>query len=303
MNSFNKEKMNAEEYTAFINNVKLENRFIRFKSVFGIGELNLHPAKDRHTGQIKGVKPLTEEEKRGALYWVEPTTSRKITNETILDLSIYMDAIDWAWIRHCKGIAQSEEDMRKSDLVYFYVYDEEKESERQLAHSSAVLQALLFISNTPDPKLSQKARLLGERMETLKPNAIREFLNGMAKSRDIEKVKKIISIYQDADAKEKTFLNDLVDKGIVRLVNDVYKFEHKNLGIGQTQAVAFLKQKENAHLVVKLRSLLYPGLFTDHDYKLDVDQFVVNKDSGIIEDFSDDFGDDESSILRSKKKK
>lgn len=243
--------------------VKLQNKVIMFKPVYGIGTLTVQPAKDAHTGQMVGVRLLSEDEKRKATYFVTENTKRVLEPGFFLDLSRERDAVDWLWIKNCKGVALSEDEMLRRDDVYYYVYDEDKESEKSVKHSEAVLKALQYVYQTPDAKLSEKARLLNEKMESLKPTQIRDYLYSLAKSSSLTKVMSLVAVYEDPDSKEKIFLNKLVDKGIVKIVHNVYKFGDINLGIGEVQAVAFLKQPQNAGIVLTLRKRAYPEFFDD----------------------------------------
>jgi len=256
-----------EEYTASVHGITLQPKVIHLRSVFGVGKLFVQPKRDRVTRQFKGVRNLSQEEIRNCTYHVDPSTAaREITNNYTLDLSQVVDAIDWLWMQHCEGIALSEEEARRSDSVYFYVYDEAKNAEISIKMADAHRRALNYIEETPDEKLLNIVRLMNERMEGMPPSAIRAYLNRLALDKEIRKVQSIIKCYEDQDASERLLLYQLIDKGIITIVGDVYKFEDMNLGIGENQVIVFLKDPTKTDIHTRMKVRLYPELLNDRTF-------------------------------------
>jgi hypothetical protein len=257
-----------DEYTASIHGVTLQPKIIVLRSVFGLGNLVCQPKKDRITGQYKGVRKLSQEEVKNCSYWVDPDSSvkpvmRTITNNTTFDLSQIVDAIDWLWLQHCDGIALSEEEARKSDNVYFYVYDANRQAEISLKLADANRKALNIIAEIPDERLHNLVRLMNERMEGMPANAVRDYLNRLALDKDIKKVQQVIKAHEDQDAAERLMLYQLIDKGIITIINNIYKFEDFNIGIGEEQVIVFLKDPSKQDVVTKMKVRLYPELVND----------------------------------------
>jgi hypothetical protein len=268
-----------EEYTDNCNGLKLKSETIQFKSVFGIGKLTIQPARDRHTNQLKGVRMLSDEEKRHSIYWVTPDTKRTIESGFTLDLSNCIDATDWLWIQHSRGIGLSQDQAMYDDQCMFYVWDENKEAAKKLTRFDLMRKALNYIADTPNSELAQKARLLGEKWDGLVPSRIRQLLNDQSAHPSVQKIQEIIDIYEDKDSEDKLFLYNLIDKGIVRLINNVYKYGDITLGIGETQAVVFLQDPKNQGYKDELFAACYPEFFSKGSIKSSILSAVASKDS------------------------
>ena len=127
-------------------------------------------------------------------------------------------------------------------------------------------RALNYIEETPDEKLLNIVRLMNERMEGMPPSAIRAYLNRLALDKEIRKVQSIIKCYEDQDASERLLLYQLIDKGIITIVGDVYKFEDMNLGIGENQVIVFLKDPTKTDIHTRMKVRLYPELLNDRTF-------------------------------------
>lgn len=237
----------------------LVNRVISFRSMSGVGSLTLNPMRDAHTKRLKGVAPLTEEDKRNMSYFVDETTEVTITQGYTLDLMDPVHSVNWQWIKFCRGIALSYEAALQDPFCHFYVYDEEAKIQQNLSHAESVYKALNFVTNSSDEELLEKARLLDAGVERYKPSRIREYMSTLAMSSSIAEVNKVINIYEDSNASEKLFLFNLLDKRvIIRTPADVYKYNDMFLGVGMEQTIAFIKDPKNRSTVEQLFNRLNP---------------------------------------------
>lgn len=237
--------------------VTLESRQIVFKSVGFLGKLFLHPPKDL-MGRVVGVYSPTEEEKKRLNYYVEPNTVVVIEPGTILNLADMRDATNWQWIKESKGIALSREEAMSDPSVYFYVFDEEAEYQKELRKDELQAKAMQLVMNTPEALLGEKARLLGYKMET-NALAIRKFLYAQAKSDNIANVKALIDVYEDKDADYKLTLMEFVDRGVVKQISGIYLYDDIPLGMNVDQCVFFLKDPNNKELVDQMIRKSNPG--------------------------------------------
>jgi hypothetical protein len=279
--------------------VRRENRIIQFKSVFGIPQITINPRLDTRTRKMMGVKTLSPEEKLRVSYVVQDGTDKDqdVTSRTIgpgfyLDLSDIVDRIDWEWIQHSKGIALSYEDMLNDPTADFFVFDEEKEQRQGEELNDARADAINYVKSLSDNELSEKVRLLGDKLDNTHPRYIRNYLSEMAFSKDLTTVKRILGIKNDRDAANKLMIYQLVDKSIVKIVGEVYSFKEITLGVGLHQVVAYMKYPENAKVLSEMRKTLYPELYVNGQF---IDPAKVHNDSSHFEDqLSTDFTKEET---------
>ena len=266
----NGKKYNSvEEYMEELFDVRLEpHHIIKFKHVFGAtgSTLKIQPARDGLTRQLIGVKMLSDDQKRKVTYFVDENTTFELKPGSYLDLGNIIDCINWKWIQHSRGIGLSRQDADSKVDVYFYVHDEAKESQKSLAHTDAIFEAIGYVKSISDSDLAATARLLGEKLDSLAPEAIREFLYSKAKHTSMEEVKKILALKEDPDTTIKKRINALVDKGLIKIINGVYRFYKIDLGSGLEQTVLFFKNKQNKDIVDTMFKALYPELYDTSIY-------------------------------------
>ena len=124
---------------AIFNNIEqLENgtaldKIIRLKSVYKTGKTTVNPVKDAITGWYKGVPRLSEEDKRGMVYWATSTSKFTIQDGTTFDLNDKAQKVIWDWVKHCPCIAETEEDCQFTNGAEFYIHLENKEAERNVS--------------------------------------------------------------------------------------------------------------------------------------------------------------------------
>lgn len=243
-----------------IENAPAGENVIVLKAVYGKqqGRLLLQPARDRRTGQLLGVKKLSDEDKRKVPYFVDNTTTREITDGLTLDLSEDIARIDWEWIKHCPEIALSFDESQSSAHALFYVKNDEKEISERIKKVKLTQKALSLVAEEKSQaQWYSVARLLGNRMDHAKPIEVEEYLYSIAQANP----QKLVDAYTDKDAKAKLFLMSLRDKDYVKTIGGVLRFGETPLGINESQAVEFIKNPMNASIIEIMRRTLYPEYF------------------------------------------
>ena len=96
------------------------------------------------------------------------------------------------------------------------------------------------------------ARILGKYAKDLSNNQVEALLYDICES----KPKNIIEISEDPDLKFKVFLNKLIDKNIVSIVNGKYMNGNEVIGINQDYAIQWVRNSENSVVVNQWASTL-----------------------------------------------
>jgi len=248
---------------------RTQNKQIIFKPVYGLGRLILQPPIDVRTRRIIGAYIPTPEEERHLEFYVKPNRVRIIEPGTTLDLNIPVDAMDWGWISKSRGIALTKEEALTQSDVYFYVYDEVMEQQREMEYHQIMLKALNYVNDSTDGKLKEVARMLDGRLDRLPPYQLKKELFDMAQDDNVNNIYKLIGVFEDPDAKFKTLIHKLVDEGIIRNTNEVYRFDNIIVGTNFDQAVAFLQSPENKDIIKAMDKRLSPHRY-DEEGRLDV---------------------------------
>lgn len=230
------------------------------------GSLFIQPVTDSRTGRLVGVKNLSEEEKRNATRVVEASTTRKIQDGVVVDLSNEIDSIDWNWIKHSPAIAMSFADAQSSPNALFYVEDLDAETEKKISKKDLVYKAMTHVKESSAHKKLQASRLLGQDATHFSPLQIDDFLTSIA----FENPEKIIKVYEDKNSKTRLFYYQLLDsKLITKERGGIIKYEEITLGINEEQALEWLKTPENRDIVQQLTQTLNPmGGSDEEDEKL-----------------------------------
>lgn len=220
------------------------------------GPLTVCPVKDPVTGELRGVKPLSEEEKKKEKRPVDGYTTRKIMGDMVISYDNIVDRTDWDWIVHNKEIAASREDANQDEVVLFYVEDYEGELEKTVKKEELVIDAQIEVKKASNDKKVEVCRLLGVDARYMQPLEVSEFLYSKAKSHP----ELLLGKFSDPDAKAKILVMDLIDRKII--VEDretgVYLYGTTRLGSKMESVVAWVSDKTNNDIVVEMRKELLP---------------------------------------------
>lgn len=234
-----------------------QNKQIVFKPVYGIGKLILQPPVDA-TDRIIGAYIPTPDEERYLEFYVKKNRVRVIEPGTVLDLNNIIDAMDWGWISKSRGIALTREEAMSQPDVYFYVYDESLEQQREMEYNQIMIKALNYVNTATEGRLKEVARMLEGRLDKLPIGQIQKTLFEKAKDSNVNVIYNLISVFEDPDAKFKILIHRLTDEGIIKNHNEVYRFDDVVLGINFDQAVAFLQSPENKDIMLAMDKRLSP---------------------------------------------
>jgi hypothetical protein len=232
---------------------KIENdvagsRILTFKAVHGKqqGRLRLYPMQLGNTGQIMGIEPYTEAEKRDLKRPVTPDTFRDFTDDCTLNLGNIVDAEDWKWIQHCPEIAESRDKAHESPKACFYIDQPDKEIQKRIKTADLVREALNYIHDSSVHRKWEICRLMGQDVKYFKPEEIDDFL----KTKATEEPEKIIAKYNDKYTKVRLFFYKLVDNKYIKAdSNGIYKYKEQILGTNVDGVLHWLMADENKELI------------------------------------------------------
>jgi hypothetical protein len=243
---------------------------ILIKAVYGKqqGRMKVHPRGTR-SGQLLGVKRLSPEQMRNEAYPVTGESFIWLEDDLELDLRTPQDAVTWDWLQHCtEDLALSYEAAQASPDCFFFVKNDQKEAEQRVSFARLKKQALdIIFEQASATRRVEICRLLGQRMEDMPAFEVEEYLISVGEKNP----QRIISAFTDKNAKTRLFLLKAVDKRIVRIENEIYKYGGYTLGISEEHAILWLKNPENSDIVDSLKADVFPEYFAA--YESDDSQF------------------------------
>jgi len=117
-----------------------------------------------------------------------------------------------------------------------------------------VFEACKFIYNDSESDRLKKCKVLGRTLNNAVPADVLDYLIDYAEKQP----RKIIELYTGEDWKLQLFLIDAIDRGVIRKVDGVYKYEEKFLGATQDATVLLLKDPKYKKLVDSIKKETYP---------------------------------------------
>jgi hypothetical protein len=228
---------------------------ITLKSVYSKDrKLIIQPAKDTRSGWYKGIKRLSDDEKRKLKYWVDPSTSLVITHNMDFNLSDPVDAMNWEWVKCVSGIAMSFEECQQSKEALFYADSQEVESLKAVSADKLIAKAMMYIFNDREDSLADKARLLGYDMSGENHVMIQETLLKIAKSP--KTVHKVIDVYESTSVGIHLLFLKARDKNVIRHDNGAFLYGTSVLGVTEEAVLASMQDPVNRELVLAIEKEL-----------------------------------------------
>lgn len=239
--------MEILEVPKTLEQLEAEGATIELKAVFKEGGLRLAPVKDpARPGFYLGVDKLSEDEKKGRSYYVEPEKLTLYIKEgTTFNLSEEVDKINWRWVKHSPHIANSFEEAQQGKYIWFYVHIQERESQNSVTHMESKLKAGNLILADDPINYTSRARLTGMDMRGQKIIDVKEYLLSIAS----KEPKKIIDAYDEGKVGLRLTLLNALDKGIIDFDGKVYTFNNVTLGMSEDAAVEFISLSRNKQIV------------------------------------------------------
>ncbi len=226
---------------------------ITLKAVYGKqqGPLLLSPCKDRITGQLKGVKQLSEEEMRKEARPVTADTQRRVSDGLQLNIKLAVDKTDWDWMKECGEIADSFEAAQISPKALYYIDRPDKEVEDRLKRKDKRFEAESIIRNASQIQREEICRLLGQNVSYMQSHEVLDTL--LSKLDQKGGVDSIIGIKNDPKYKTKLFLYRCIDlKKITKRSNGMLVYGEMTIGLTIEAAVQWLDDANNRDIVAKL---------------------------------------------------
>lgn len=234
-------------------------KFITLKAKWGKqqGKLILYPVQDRYTGELKGIEPYTEEEKRKLKRVVTQETNRTISDGMIINLNNETDKVDWEWMKQCLEIAGDYDACYNEPRALFYVENLDQDMDKRISVSELKFNAMSYVKQSSEAERSERCRLMGQDVRYFKSKEIYDWLMQQAESNPL----KVIASYEDESAKTKLFLYRLLDHNIIsKDINGMIKYGNIVLGVNEEGAVRWIQDPANRDLIVVFQQQLNPNL-------------------------------------------
>lgn len=230
-------------------------KVIVLKSIYKQGKLTLQPVFDPKIRWYLGVDRLSEEDKKGLTYWVEPTSKIILKEGTEFNMNDDIDRMNWQWVKHSPRIAESFEAAQRSKVALFYVHVEEDEATSNVKSSSILYDAMNFIMQDDPTNYADRARLLGVDMGGRSPIIIKDYLLSEAKNNPAQ----VIESYTSNTVSLQLLFYKGLDSNKIKEDNGVYKYGAQILGVSIEASVAFLQAAGNSSLVERLELEVNPA--------------------------------------------
>jgi len=251
-----------------INNIEqLENgtvtdKIIEIKSIYKNGKTTVQPVKDPLSGWYKGLKRLSENDKRDLKFWADPETKFILKEGIFLDLSREEHKVIWEWVKYQPCLAMSYEDCQKTPEAEFYVHLQHKEALESISRKKTKYEAMKLITEDNASNYPLRVRLLGVNMDGEDPAIIEDFLLERAES-DAES---IIKLYNDKFLSLRMLLIEAVSKRKVIIEpTGAYRYGNMFLGMTEESALDWMNSSENKSVVRLLEEDVNPEYFKEKE--------------------------------------
>lgn len=238
-------------------------KIIVIKSVFKTGKTTVQPVNDG-SGWFKGLKRLSEEDKRSLTFWAEPSSKCVIKDGVTFNLNDEQQRVTWEWVKHCPCIAKDEETCQHTPGAEFYIYLENEEATKSVSRRELKYKAVECILKDNSVNYPMRAELLGVNMDYAKPNVIKEFLLDQAESSP----DKVLAIYEGADVSVRLLLLKSRKEGHITVdESGFYRYGNVVMGMSEKAAIDWMQDKDHKHLVEMLEKETNPDYFTKSESK------------------------------------
>jgi len=171
---------------------------------------------------------------------------------------MYNNITDYVTYQFIKGhplVADSRADMLKSHTKEFYVYNPERESQKEnirVGYKKQAYTELAKLSGNTE-KLAMVTRLL----VGVDPDSISTQQQENMVANFIDKdPRTFVNTVTDKDLEIRSEITRMVEKGILRTQGSSYLYMDTTIGDSMPEAISFFKNKRNSEVVLDLRSKL-----------------------------------------------
>lgn len=261
---------------------------IILRSVYGkVNQIYfIQPCPNPKTGRLpECVKPinsngdmiLSEKEvsqmSSGEKHFIPADQTFEITDGKRFNLDDIVDAAEWAAIEYCNWIAKDRYE-RDSEGEYIidggakrygvadlYVERPGEITKARVSKKQLIHRASSYIYEDTYEQRLKKCRVLGRSLERAPKADVLDYLLDKAE----KDPKKIINLYEGEDWKMHLFLLDAIDRGVVRKVDGLYKYEDKMLGASLNATISLLRDVRYKKILDSIRIETYPELLTSNE--------------------------------------
>jgi len=248
---------------------------IELKGVAKQAKHKVQPAKDPKTNWYAGLDRLSDEDKRGLKFFTTPDSTVTLRDGMIFDLSNEIDAANWKWVRHCKAVAASLDDLLESPEAMFYVHIEGREAKKKNTRSEARFLAQKFVMEDSIDNYASRCLLLGMDFEGESAEVMKEYLLEQA----IEKPESIVRIYTSKNLAIQLLYLTAKKQGKIREQNGALRYDLHVLGINDDTAIAYLQEPDSKGIVELLERDVNPQYFTAKKEKVAEVEVADNDES------------------------
>ena len=211
-----------------------------------------------------------QEMNAGLVHYVPANHVFEVVDGTHFDLDDVVDEANWRAIEYCSWIAKErfERDVngdliidggaRRYGIADLYVERPGELTKAKVNRKQLVFRACQYIYEDSEADRIKKCRVLGRNLNNAIPADILDFLIEKAE-RDPNK---IIELYEGDDWKMQLFLLDAVDRGVIRKVDGIYKYDDKILGASIESTITFLRDIRFKSLLNIIKRETYPEFLT-----------------------------------------
>jgi hypothetical protein len=223
----------------------------------------IQPMKNRNSGWYYGVDKLTEEQKRTALWFVDPEGEPNelnfahIKHNTFFNLESDKDRIILEWLLECSKIALSKDDANSDPEATYYVYSALAEKTKTLEKFKLKDEIIIKINSTPTVILAKAMRTIGDNVLNLAPEDVILYAREKIEQGDISLPtsygNRLLSALEDPQMEVKASVYSWIDKGVIRKDKTSFKFDDFWLGESVESICGFLMQQDMASVLLDIR--------------------------------------------------
>lgn len=210
------------------------------------------------------VKAMSE----GTKHFIAADHVFEIVDGTSFDLDDVVDRANWEAIEHCNWIAQTRkgEDGKGNVLIEgnanrygvadLYVDRPGEIAKARVTRKQQIHKACAYIYEDTDQNRIKKAKVLGRDLKNAIPADVLDYLIETSE----KDPKKIINLYESEDWKQHLFILDAIDRGVIRKLDGIYKYDDKMIGGSMPSVIAFMKDIKYKKMVGAIKKETYPEL-------------------------------------------
>lgn len=166
------------------------------------------------------------------------------------------DYIIYRWLKKHKAVADSKEEMQKSPLKEFYIYDPERETKKENENTKMRMEANKVVIKAIDEEnnmLNMLLRLLGDQNPDRMSKEQKE--NKLQTIADTTP-ERLVKAAQDKNLETRAEIEEMVEYEVLRKEGNSYFYMDDLIGENLDEAIGFFKNKKNSSAVNDMRAKL-----------------------------------------------